>query len=90
MPKTKLTVKHEVGLHARPAAMFVKMASSFPCDIKVRNATKNSGQANAKSILSILTLGVTQGHEIEIETSGEGADEALGALTDLVENNFGE
>ena len=90
MPKTKLTITHKVGLHARPAAMFVKTASNFPCDIQVRNTTNNAGPANAKSILSILTLGVTQDHEIEIETNGDQSDEALAALTKLVENNFGE
>jgi phosphocarrier protein len=90
MPTTKLTIKHEVGLHARPAALFVKNACSFPCSILVRNVTKDSKPANAKSILGILTLGVTQGNEIEIETSGEQADEALASLTELIESNFGE
>lgn len=90
MPTTKIIVKNEVGLHARPAAMFVKTASSFPCTIQVRNVTKNAGPANAKSILGILTLGVSQGNEIEIDTNGERADEALTALTELVENNFSE
>ncbi len=90
MPKTEVIVQHEVGLHARPAAAFVKMAAGFPCDITVRNVTAGTPPVNAKSILSVLTLGVNQGHAIEIETSGEQAEEALAALEQLVKSNFGE
>ena len=90
MPINQITVKHEVGLHARPASKFVEMASSFDCDISVRNLTNGAGPANAKSMISILTLGVTQGHDIEIETSGAEADAALSSLMDLVRNNFGD
>lgn len=90
MPKDRVVVRHEVGLHARPASSFVELASSYQCDIRVRNLTNNAGPVNAKSILSILTLGVNQCHEIEIETSGEQGEEALSSLLNLVENNFGE
>ncbi len=90
MPKTEIAVTHEVGLHARPASTFVKLAASFPCDISVRNVTEDGAPVNAKSILSVLTLGVNRGHAIEIETSGEQADEALAALVQLVKDNFGE
>lgn len=90
MPSTELTVKHPAGLHARPAADFVKTASAFPCDIQVCNLTTGSQSVNAKSILSVLTLGVNQGHRIKIDVEGEGADEALAALTDLIESDTGE
>jgi phosphocarrier protein HPr len=88
--KEEITVHHEVGLHARPAAVFVRMASSFPATIQVRKLGEQGRTANAKSILSILGLGVNQGDQIEITTDGERSDEALKALVDLINNNFGE
>ena len=87
MPIISLTVNNKVGLHARPAALFVKTASGFISDIKVVN---NEKTANAKSILSILTLGVYQGTKIQVQAEGEDANEALKAIRNLVESNFGE
>lgn len=90
MLSMNLTVTHEVGLHARPAAEFVKLAATFPCDIQVRNLTTQGDPVNAKSILSVLTLGVNQGHRIQIDTDGEKENEALEAIKVLIESNFGE
>ena len=90
MPSIILTVKHSAGLHARPAALFVKLASSFPCTITVRNLTKQKPPVNAKSALSVLTQAVNQGQQIMIEAEGESADAALAALKALIESNFGE
>lgn len=90
MPSLTLTIQHPAGLHARPAAQFVKMAASFPCAISVRNLTSNKPPANAKSVLSVLTQGVNQGHTVELIAEGERAEEALAALQELVESNFGE
>jgi phosphocarrier protein FPr len=85
-----LTVNHPVGLHARPAAQFVQTASKFDSEITVANKTKESAPVNAKSILSVLTLGVHQGFEIEVTADGADADEALEALKLLVADDFGE
>jgi phosphocarrier protein HPr len=87
MPDITLTVNHEVGLHARPAALFVQRSKQFSSDIKVTHGEK---EANAKSILGVLALGVEQGAVITIGAEGEDADQALAALGALVENNFGE
>lgn len=87
MPEITLTVNHEVGLHARPAALFVQTAKQFHCDIKV---THGEEEANAKSILSVLALGVEQGAVITIRAQGEDADQSLAALEALVKRNFGE
>lgn len=84
------TISHPSGLHARPASLFVQTANKYLCDIQVKNLTDNSDLANAKSILSVLTLGVCQDHEIEIIAEGEDADDALKALEALIEDNFGE
>jgi phosphotransferase system HPr (HPr) family protein len=90
MPKIEVSVRHKLGLHARPAALFVKLAARYPCSVSVRNVTCDSKPVNAKSILSVLTLGVQQGHVVEIEAEGDQAQEALQALEQLLSNNFGE
>lgn len=90
MPSIEIIVNHPVGLHARPAAEFVKTASSFPCDIQVCNLSTVGNPVNAKSILSVLTLGVNQGHCIRVDAVGEQADQAISAIRELVESNFGE
>jgi phosphocarrier protein HPr len=87
MPEITLTVNHEVGLHARPASMFVQTAAKFSADIEV---THGENTANAKSILNVLTLGVNKGAEIIIKAEGDDAHEALKALEELVLDNFGE
>jgi phosphotransferase system HPr (HPr) family protein len=90
MQSIVLTVNHSVGLHARPAAQFVQTASKFEAEITVANKTKESDPVSAKSILSVLTLGVHQGYEIEITADGSDEDDALKVLEQLVADNFGE
>jgi phosphotransferase system HPr (HPr) family protein len=90
MPTITLTIGHASGLHARPAAQFVKMAASFPCAITVRNLAKDKPAVNAKSVLSVITQGVSQGHQVEVTAEGDRAEEALAALQELVAGNFGE
>ncbi len=90
MEKIRLIVNHPVGLHARPAAQFVKTAMRFESDITVANITKDEKPEDAKSILSLLTLGINQGDEIKITADGNDATLALAALKELVENNFGK
>ena len=87
MPEITLTVHNKVGLHARPAAQFVRTAKQFNSDVKV---THGEREANAKSILGVLTLGANQGAVITIHAKGEDAEQALTALEALIENNFGE
>lgn len=90
MPSIELTVSHPAGLHARPASKFVQTANQFNCDIKVSNLTTTSQEVNAKSILSILTLGVNQNHRIRVEAIGEQAEEALAEIRTLIDSNFEE
>jgi phosphocarrier protein HPr len=87
MPEITLIVENEVGLHARPASVFVRTASGFSSDITVSHGEKS---VNAKSILSVLTLGAHKGAVVVVNAKGEDAGEALSALKDLVDNNFGE
>lgn len=87
MQTTSIVVHNKVGLHARPAALFVQTATAHQSKITV---TKGEKSGNAKSILGILALGVQQNDEIVINAEGPDEAEALAALTKLVKDNFGE
>ncbi len=93
MKETKIIVNNKVGLHARPASMFVQEATKHVSEIKVScqdPETKEIREVNAKSILGVLTLGVFQGMEITISAEGDDEVAAVEALETLVKNNFGE
>jgi phosphotransferase system HPr (HPr) family protein len=77
MPEIELTVIDPTGLHARPAARFVQSASRFTSRIVVRH---DGREANAKSLLSLLTLGLKPGSRIAITAEGADAEGALVAL----------
>ncbi len=85
MPEVTIKIRAEVGLHARPAATLVDMAKEFECDIRVSH---EGNQANAKSILQVLSLGAEKGDEITIATEGDDAEAALERLTELVNQGF--
>jgi phosphocarrier protein HPr len=86
MVEVVLQVTNPVGLHARPAALFVQTAARFK-DTDIR-LIKGDQVRDAKSILQVLTLGVGPGTSITIQADGAQAEEALAALTDLVERDF--
>jgi phosphotransferase system HPr (HPr) family protein len=90
MIEKKISITNKVGLHARPASLFVQVANKCSSDIQVRNLTTASNPVNAKSIISILTLGVMQNHEILIQANGVDEESAVERLTLLVQGNFGE
>jgi len=87
MPEITITLMNKTGLHARPAGAFVRVAKQFQSDVKV---VHNGKEANAKSILSVLSLGAERGSAIWIKADGPDADDALRAMQDLVANKFGE
>jgi phosphotransferase system HPr (HPr) family protein len=84
----QVTVTDPVGLHARPAALFVKLCNQFTASIRIRNVSDGGGWVNAKSILSLLTAGVKQNDRIEIESDGADEDSALEKLEALVRSDF--
>jgi phosphotransferase system HPr (HPr) family protein len=90
MSVVRLTVRNPSGIHARPAAQFVKTAGRFRAKITVHNVTSGRGPADAKSILAVMPLGVAQGHEIEIAADGDDADDAIAAITQAVNEGLGE
>lgn len=88
MKQLRVKVTNAVGLHARPAAVFVGEAGRFASQIRVRNATRNTPWVDAKSILSVLTLGVEPHHEIEIMADGPDDTRAAEALQQLIASDF--
>ena len=80
-------IRNKFGLHARPAAEFVKLANQFKSDIMVR---KHELDVNGKSIMGMMMLAAEFGVEINIRASGEDAEEAVSQLAALVERGFGE
>jgi phosphotransferase system HPr (HPr) family protein len=82
--RKKVIVKNKLGLHARPAALFVQTANKFDSHIIVE---KDKERVNGKSIMGILTLGVEQGSSIIIEAEGQDAQRAMLELERLVSIN---
>lgn len=83
----KITVTNSVGLHARPATYFIQEANRYKSTISVK---KDQRKVNAKSLLGVLSLGIIQGMEIELEAEGVDEDEAVEGLANLIENGFNE
>jgi phosphocarrier protein HPr len=85
--KGTFLVKNKLGLHARAAAKLTQVASRYPCDVMVANA----GQAvNAKSVMGLLLLCGAKGTELQVEASGDQADQAVDAIGTLIDTLFGE
>ncbi|MFH0912996.1 MAG: HPr family phosphocarrier protein [Candidatus Omnitrophota bacterium] len=81
MVKKEIIVKNKLGLHARPAALFVQIANKFEASISV---IRNDEKVNGKSIMGILMLGVEKDTPITIEADGQDAELALVELEKLV------
>lgn len=80
-------INNKLGLHARPAALFVQTANRFEASIEIQ---KDDLKADGKSIMGIMTLAAEMGSSIVIRVAGKDAKEALVALAKLIESNFGE
>ncbi len=85
----KVTIANRLGLHARPAMIFVEVASRFDTDISIRR-TDQSEQVDGKSIMQLMMLAATQGTELEIVAQGPEAQIAIDELVQLVKSNFNE
>ncbi|MCI5839010.1 MAG: HPr family phosphocarrier protein [Peptoniphilaceae bacterium] len=85
MYEEKVILKNEIGLHARPASIFIREAVKHSCDI---NLVRDGRNYNAKSIMSVLSMSANKGDEIIIRAQGEGEEVAVKDLVDLVENRL--
>ena len=83
----KFTIKNTLGLHARPAALFVEVANKYESEIFVRKGEK---KINGKSIMGLMMLAAGCGTKIELEIDGPDAKEALAAIEKIIANNFYE
>jgi phosphocarrier protein len=88
VPERTVTIASRVGLHARPAAIFVKAASEQPVKVSIVKVGSGADPVDASSILGIMTLGAEFGDEVLLSAEGEGADEALQALAALLETDL--
>jgi phosphocarrier protein len=82
MPQRRATVASRVGLHARPASIFVQAAARQ--SVRVTIAKPEGEPVSARSILSVLALGVRHGDEVVLSADGEGAEAALEELAELL------
>lgn len=92
MPHTAtacVLIQNRLGLHARPAMMFVEEASGFSSEIRVRR-TDQSEAVDGKSIMQMMVLAATKDTEIEIQANGDDAQAAIEALVALVDSRFSE
>ena len=87
MYSKEITVPNQVGLYARPATFFIQKANEFKSTMMVE---KDERKVNAKSLLGVLSLGITKGTSIVITAEGPDEEEAVNALCDLIASNFGE
>lgn len=89
MLEAKVKIVNQLGLHARAAAQLVRLASGFQSRILLKRAD-TSIVADAKSILTVLTLAASKGTELIIEVEGADEKDALQAVEDIFKNGFGE
>jgi phosphocarrier protein len=87
MISREVTIKNNVGLHARPATFFIQKANSYKSSIWVE---KDDRRVNAKSLLGVLSLGIVKGMTINMIADGVDENEALAGLAELIDTGFSE
>lgn len=87
MISKEIVVQNQVGLHARPATFFIQKANEFTCAIWI---AKDERKVNAKSLLGVLSLGVTRGMSVTLVADGADEEAAVNELASLVATNFAE
>ncbi len=87
MIQKEVTIKNRAGIHARPAALIVKVANGFDSEIFME---KNGNKINAKSIMGIITLGAAYNSTLAITAEGTDEEAAVAAIVNLFENRFEE
>lgn len=91
MAQAEIDLRNPSGLHARPAAAFVRAAAGFSSDVRVTNLTRDPTKAaSAKSVIGVMGLGVARGHRVRLESEGPDADAAVAALIELIAAGLGE
>src|SRR5450432_799563 len=83
----EITIVNRLGLHARPAAMFVRVASRHPCEIWV---AKEGEEINGKSIMGLMMLAAGQGSKLRVRAEGPDAAQAIIDIEELIQSRFNE
>lgn len=83
----EVCVQNQVGLHARPATFFIQKANEFKSSVWIE---KDERKVNAKSLLGVLSLGITKGVTVNIIADGADEEAAVNTLVDLIESDFAE
>lgn len=87
MKQKQIKIINKLGLHARAAAKFVTLASTYHCDVSLQHQSK---LVNGKSIMGVMMLAASNGTELTLATDGDDEQQALDALCELVGNRFDE
>ena len=88
MLEKNIVIQNKLGLHARASAKLVKEAKRFHSEIKL---IKDNGQiTNAKSIMGVMMLAASKGTELKLQAVGDDAEQAMEAVSNLINNRFGE
>jgi phosphocarrier protein len=87
MARRTVTIASSVGLHARPAALFVQAATATGLDIEIGRPGQDDA-TDATSILGVMALGAKNGEEVELTADGDGAEEALDSLVELLSQDL--
>ncbi len=87
MVSKEIVVQNQVGLHARPATFFIQKANEYNSSIWI---SKDERKVNAKSLLGVLSLGITRGTAVTLTADGADEEAALEALDKLIASNFAE
>ena len=90
MRDVEIEMTNPSGLHARPATLFTEAAARFDSRITVENLTRGKGPVDAKSILMVLTAGISNAHRIRLVAEGADETEAIDALVELIASGLGE
>lgn len=90
MRAVEIVMRNPSGLHARPATLFTETAAGFAAKVTVENLTCGKGPVDAKSMLMLLTAGVSKDHRIRLVADGVDEDAAIDSLVGLVESGLGE
>lgn len=87
MKRKEAEIKNKLGLHARPASLLVKLAGKFESEIQI---SKDDTEINAKSILGVMMLAAGPGQKLSVSAKGPDEEEAVEAITALIDSGFGE
>lgn len=85
MKEFQYTIKDELGIHARPAGLLVKLAAGFPCDVTIE---KDGKEVDAKRIFGLMGLGVKNAQTIILRTNGKQEEKAIAELSQFLKENL--